>query len=83
MFFSINYFVEKNLCNIELNKKFKIEKILDSSFPIKRRLLELGFISGREIKVVGKSLTKQTILIEIEGYLLSLKCGVANMVIVR
>ena len=72
----------KNLCNIELNRVYVIEKVLNNSFALKRRLLELGFISGRKVKVVGKSLSKKTILVEIEGYLLSLRCSVANMVVV-
>ena len=59
-----------------------ISKIKNTSFAIKRRLLELGFISGRKVKVVRRSISGNTILVEIEGYILSMRCSVASMVMV-
>lgn len=74
--------MEKNLCNVKENVEFTINSISNKSFALKRRLLELGFIPNRKVKVIKKSLIKETILVEIEGYLLSLRCSVARMVVV-
>ena len=71
-----------NLCSANINKKYKISNLCGDNFAIKRRLMELGFIAGRGVTVVRKSLIKKTILVEIEGYLLSIRCQVANMIMV-
>ncbi len=79
---SIDYVVI-NLCDVEINKEYKIVEFVEGPFAIKRRLFELGFIRGRSIKVIRKSLIKKTILVEIEGYLLSLRCTVAQIILVE
>lgn len=72
-----------HLCDAEINKSYKISKILGDNFALKRRLMELGFIAGRNVCIVRKSLIKKTVLVQIEGYLLSLRCQVANMIVVK
>ena len=47
------------------------------------RLLELGFIKGKKVKVITKSLLKKTLLIEISGYTLSLRKDIADLVVVK
>lgn len=76
-------YVVVNLCDVEINKEYKIVEFAEGAFPIRRRLYELGFICGRKIKVVKKSLIKKTILVEIENYLLSLRCTVAQIILVE
>ncbi len=75
--------MEKNLCTICLNKEYKIFKIKETNFQLKRRLLELGFFCGESVKVIRKSLIGNTILVEIGSYLISLRCSVASMVMVE
>ena len=82
MRFSINYLV-KNLCEVEVLKEFKIIKIESEQIAIKRRLLELGFLPGRKLRINRKSLSKKTILVEIGGYLLALRCAVAKCIFVE
>lgn len=73
----------KNLCEVEVLKEFKIVEIETEQISIKRRLLELGFLPGRCVKVSRKSLSKKTILVEIQGYLLALRCDVAKSIFVE
>lgn len=72
-----------NLCDCEINKEYKIKEFIEGPFAIKRRLFELGFLTNRKIKVIRKSLIKKTILVEIEGYTLSLRCTVAQIILVE
>ena len=71
------------MCKVCLNKEFEIVKIKETNFQLKRRLLELGFISGEKIKVLRKSIIGNTILVEICSYTISLRCSVASMVVVK
>lgn len=73
----------KNLCEVEVLKEFKIVEIETEQISIKRRLLELGFLPGICVKVSRKSLSKKTILVEIQGYLLALRCDVAKSIFVE
>lgn len=73
----------KNLCEVEVLKEFKIVEIETEQISIKRRLLELGFLPDRCVKVSRKSLSKKTILVEIQGYLLALRCDVAKSIFVE
>ena len=75
--------MKKNLCTICVNKKYIISEIEETNFQLKRRLLELGFFCGENVKVVRKSLSGNTILVEIGSYLISLRCSVASMVVVK
>lgn len=72
-----------NLCDCEINREYTIQAFIEGPFAIKRRLFELGFLTNRKIKVIRKSLIKKTILVEIEGYTLSLRCTVAQIILVE
>ena len=73
----------KNLCEIPEGETKRIAKILGSQIAIKRRLLELGFLPGRKVKIAKKSLSKKTVLVQIEEYLLAIRCSIAKAIIVE
>ena len=49
----------------------------------KRRMLELGFITGKKISVEQISILGDVLLIEINGYLLSLRADIAKHIFVK
>ncbi len=70
-----------NLCS--RNIEYIIDYI-DCNYPaVSRRLTELGFVSGASLKVIQFSALKKTLLIEIHGYVLSLRESTASIVKVR
>ena len=50
---------------------------------ILRRFLELGFSLGQKIKIVSTSLQKKVFLVEIRGYLLSVRANLLDRIIVN
>ncbi len=74
----------KTLRQAALGKVYQIEDI-DKNAPLKirRRLFDLGFTSGQQIKAVRKSLLGKAYLIEIRSYTLSLRSTVAEAIILR
>lgn len=48
-----------------------------------RRFLELGFTVGQKVKVVSSSLLRKVFLVEIRGYLLSVRRELLNRIIVE
>lgn len=72
------------LSSCPLQKYVKILKINDNcSLPIKRRLYDLGFTNGQIVKKIKTSLLNKVVLIEIRGYLLSLRSSIANEILVE
>ncbi len=67
----------------EVNKNLVIYDIDMTNAKIARRLTELGFIIGAKVKILYKSTLKKTLLIEIQGYLLSMRSTVAELIFVR
>jgi Fe2+ transport system protein FeoA len=59
--------------------------VVDKAAPMKvrRRLAELGFISGQLLKIERKSLMGETYLIEIRGSFLSVRKDLAKFLIVE
>lgn len=53
-------------------KTYKISNVLGDD-AVARRFLELGFTVGQKVKIVSKSLQKKVFLIELRGYLLSVR----------
>ena len=58
---------------------------IDGNAPmqIKRRLLELGFISGQLVKIAKKSILGETYLLEIRGYYISMRKSLTGFVLVE
>lgn len=62
-----------NLNQCEKNIYYVVERIEGRYIPISRRLTELGFIYGASLKILQFSALKKTLLIEIDGYVLSMR----------
>lgn len=69
------------LSEAKLNTYYKILKIEECS--LKERLLILGFTKNTKIKVVKKSVFKETLLVEIIGGALALRKQLAENIIVE
>lgn len=72
-----------NLNNCKKNIFYVIEKIEGNYVPTVRRLSELGFIKGSKVKIIEFSALKKTLLVEIQGYILSLRASVAELIKVQ
>lgn len=55
----------------------------DDNDPILRRFLELGFSVGEKVKIVSTSLQKKVFLVQIRGYLLSVRASLLAKVQVK
>lgn len=53
------------------------------AFNIKRRLLELGLTAGTKVTLHQKSFLNEVLLIELNGYMLSLRSSVAKHVLIK
>lgn len=70
----------------EINKKDVVKLIgfsQDISLKIKRRLLELGFVKNTIITLSQKSFLNEVLLVELNGYLLSIRNDIAKNIIVE
>jgi len=73
----------KTLDKVELNKVYKIKCFDGELDGVLRRFLELGFSRGEKIKIVSTSLQKKVFLVEIRGYLLSVRTELLKKVVVE
>lgn len=72
------------LKNCKTNKYYSVVRVLDKMDQrVLRRLYELGFTPQQKVKVLRKSLSGGTILVENRGYLLSLRADVGDCVEVK
>lgn len=53
------------------------------ALPIKRRLLDLGFTTGQEVKLLRKSLLGKAYLIEIRDFVLTLRSDIVSQILVE
>jgi len=60
-----------------------IDGFLGDIDKINQRLLELGFTQGQRVKIVAKSAMKKAVLLEIRGYLLSIRTSMLANVVVK
>ena len=70
------------LKDAQLNKLYKIKKVAGGDTKVIRRFLELGMLSGQVVKVINKSILKKVYLVEIRGYLLSIKTSLLDFIAV-
>lgn len=64
-------------------KKMKLYKIVGFSSEndaVLRRFMELGFTVGEKIKIVATSLQKKVFLLELRGYLLSVRAELLHRI---
>ncbi len=74
----------KNLMQCKFGRSYIISGFDESQpFKIRRRLCELGFTQGQEVRLVRKSLLGKAYLVELRGYTLSVRSTVAKAVIVE
>lgn len=71
---------EMQLNNCKKNVLYIVKNIECSYISIARRLTELGFVIGNKFKIIEFSALKKTLLIEIDGYILSLRASVASLI---
>ena len=62
---------------------YEIVGFSDGQEAVLRRFFELGFVQGERVKVVSTSLQKKVFLVEIHGYLLSVRASLLSCVQVK
>lgn len=69
----------QNLSSCQFNKYFVISSV-NKACPhaVRRRFFDLGFTHGQKVKKVRSSLLGKVILVEIRGYLLSVRSSLAK-----
>ena len=78
--------IKMNMMTLDKAKRGKNYQILGftgGDSAILRRFFELGFIAGEHVKIVSTSLQKKVFLIEIRGYLLSVRTNLLSCVQVK
>lgn len=65
------------------NVNYIVDFVDAKNVSLCRRLTELGFIKGAELKIIQFSALKKTLLVEIEGYTLSLRANIASIIKVK
>lgn len=68
-----------SLCDGKVNKTYRVVGV-NGQGKEARRLLELGIIAGQPIKILNKSSLKKVFLVEIRGYLLSVRASILKLV---
>ena len=65
----------KTLDLAERNKSLKIVGCVGAADGVTRRLLELGFTAGQRVKILATSIQKKVFLVEVRGYVLSVRAS--------
>lgn len=73
-----------NLLDVKQGVYCTINQISEYSSPqIKRRLLDLGFTHGQKVRIIGQSLLKKAYLIELRGYILTLRKDIVSYILIE
>lgn len=73
-----------NLLDVKQGIYCTINQISEYSPPqIKRRLLDLGFTHGQNVRIIGQSLLKKAYLIELRGYILTLRKDIVSYILIE
>ena len=74
----------EKLSKVKRWKYVKLVEIDEYLLPnIKRRMLELGLTTGQKVRVARKSILNKVLLIEIRGYMLSIRKNIADHILVE
>lgn len=76
-------FCVKTLADALVGRKYKICGFDGQADKVLLRFFELGFLPGEEVKIVATSLQKKVCLIEIRGYVLSVRRSLLSKVQVK
>ena len=68
-----------SLCDGKVNKTYRVVGV-NGQGKEARRLLELGIIAGQPIKILNKSSLKKVYVVEVRGYLLSVRASILKLV---
>ena len=72
-----------NLSDAKCGSLYQIKGISQTApIKIKRRILELGFTKGQNVKVAGKSFLGKAYLIEVRGFTLTIRKDIARMILI-
>ena len=66
----------------QVGKTYKILDFQGELDSVTRRFLELGLTIGQKVSIVSKSLAKKVFLIEVRGYLLSVRASLLERLVV-
>ena len=72
-----------NLFEAKINSLCKVENLEISDEPTKIRLMELGLVVGANVKVIKKSMLKDTLLIIFNSTCFTLKVNLARGILVK
>ena len=73
-----------NVLSVKTGEQREVKEISsDAPFKIKRRLLELGFTKKTKVKVHRKSLLGQAYMVELRGFILSMKKDILRFILVE
>lgn len=73
-----------SLVSCDFAKSYKICQIEKDCLPsVRRRLFDLGFTNGQTIQKIQTSLLGKVVLVQIRGYLLSIRSSIANCILVQ
>lgn len=72
----------KKLSEVSINKTARVVEVVGDVY-IKRRLLELGFVSDVEVKLLNVSPLKNSYLVALRGYTLALRKNSIELVSVE
>ncbi|MBX7095894.1 MAG: ferrous iron transport protein A [Flavobacteriales bacterium] len=70
--------MDRLLVNVPFLEPVRIKSIIDS--PLKPKLLEMGLVSGQELRILFKAPFGDPIAIEVGDYVLSLRLDEARLV---
>ncbi len=70
----------KSLDKVQKNKNFKVVGFTGQPDGVTRRLLELGFTIDERVKILSTSIQKKVLLVQIRGYVLSVRASLLSRV---
>lgn len=73
----------KNLAQAPLKKVVEIERVECENFKLKRRLFELGFLSGQKVKVERMSALGKTVMVVFRGITLTMRKDILQYIMIK
>lgn len=73
----------KTLSEGQVGKNYKIKNFVGAQDGVLRRFMELGLCAGQDVKIVATSLMKKVFLIQVRGYLLSVRTSLLEKIEVQ
>lgn len=77
------FYCMETLDKVKTQKRYQIVGFCGNNQRILQRFFELGFTKGQMVKITAKSILKKVCLVEIRGYLLSVRTELLKSVVVK